>query len=71
MCSVGCMGDERIYYYVLELYVVLIFDFMTSEPVEFLWEVLNMVTRRNVNEVKCINRVFYDCIRKLLATIEL
>ena len=35
------------------------------------WDVLGTVTSRIVNEVKHVNRVFYDCTGKPPATIEL
>ncbi|MDE8692453.1 hypothetical protein, partial [Faecalibacterium sp. DFI.5.82] len=35
------------------------------------WDVLGTVTRRIVNEVKHVNRVFYDSTGKPPATIEL
>jgi len=43
---------------------------MTAESAELPWEVLNVVTRRIVNEVKGVNRVLYDCTGKPPATIE-
>lgn len=71
MRSVGCMGDERTYDYAVVLRAVLTSDFMTAESAELPWEVLNIVTRRIVNEVKGVNRVLYDCTGKPPATIEL
>jgi len=70
MRSVGCMGDERTYDYAIALRAVLTSDFMTAESAELPWEVLNVVTRRIVNEVKGVNRVLYDCTGKPPATIE-
>lgn len=37
---------------------------MTAESVELPWDVLGKVTTRIVNEVKGVNRVFYDCTGK-------
>lgn len=71
MRSVGCMGDERTYDYAVVLRAVMTSDFMTAESAELPWEVLNIVTRRIVNEVKGVNRVLYDCTGKPPATIEL
>ena len=45
-------------------------DTMTAESAELPWEVLNIVTRRIINEVKGVNRVLYDCTGKPPATIE-
>lgn len=70
MRSVGCMGDERTYDYAIALRAVMTSDFMTAESAELPWEVLNVVTRRIVNEVKGVNRVLYDCTGKPPATIE-
>ena len=46
-------------------------DFMTAESYDMPWDVLGTVTSRIVNEVKHVNRVFYDCTGKPPATIEL
>ena len=70
MRSVGAMGDERTYDYAVVLRAVTTSDFMTAESAELPWEVLNVVTRRIVNEVKGVNRVLYDCTGKPPATIE-
>ena len=70
MRSVGVMGDERTYDYAIALRAVLTSDFMTAESADLPWEVLGNVTTRIVNEVKGINRVFYDCTGKPPATIE-
>ena len=70
MRSVGVMGDERTYDYAIALRAVNTSDFMTAEAAELPWEVLSKVTSRIVNEVKGVNRVFYDCTGKPPATIE-
>jgi GMP synthase (glutamine-hydrolysing) len=70
MRSVGVMGDERTYDYAIALRAVNTSDFMTAESAELPWEVLGIVTRRIVNEVKGVNRVMYDCTGKPPATIE-
>ena len=57
MRSVGAMGDERTYDYAVVLRAVTTSDFMTAESAELPWEVLNVVTRRIVNEVKGVNRL--------------
>ena len=69
--SVGVMGDERTYDYAVALRAVTTIDFMTAESYEMPWSVLNTVTTRIVNEVKHVNRVFYDCTGKPPATIEM
>ena len=69
--SVGCMGDERTYDYACVLRAVTTTDFMTAEAAELPWSLIGRVTSRIVNEVKGINRVFYDCTGKPPATIEL
>ena len=71
MRSVGVMGDERTYDYAVALRAVTTTDFMTAEAAEIPWSLLQTVTSRIVNEVKHVNRVFYDCTGKPPATIEL
>lgn len=70
MKSVGVMGDERTYDYAIALRAVTTTDFMTAESAEIPWEVIGKATSRIVNEVKHVNRVFYDCTGKPPATIE-
>ena len=70
MRSVGVMGDERTYDYAVALRAVITSDFMTAEFAELPWEVLGKVSSRIVNEVKCVNRVLYDCTGKPPATVE-
>ena len=70
MRSVGVMGDFRTYDYAIALRAVNTSDFMTADAAFLPWEVLSKVTNRIVNEVKGVNRVFYDCTGKPPATIE-
>ncbi len=70
MRSVGVMGDFRTYDYAVALRAVNTSDFMTADAAQLPWEVLSKVTSRIVNEVKGVNRVFYDCTGKPPATIE-
>lgn len=70
MRSVGVMGDERTYDYAIALRAVTTSDFMTAESADLPWELLGKVTSRIINEVKGVNRVFYDCTGKPPATIE-
>ena len=70
MRSVGVMGDERTYDYAVALRAVSTIDFMTAEAVEIPWEVLQKVMSRIINEVKGVNRVFYDLTSKPPGTIE-
>ena len=69
--SVGVMGDFRTYDYAIVLRAVNTSDFMTADAAQLPWTVLSIVTNRIVNEVKGVNRVFYDCTGKPPATIEL
>ena len=46
-------------------------DQLEVNPYNMPWDVLGTVTSRIVNEVKHVNRVFYDCTGKPPATIEL
>ena len=70
MRSVGVMGDERTYDYAVALRAVKTIDFMTAESAEIPYEVLNKVMSRIINEVKGVNRVFYDLTSKPPGTIE-
>lgn len=70
MRSVGVMGDGRTYDYAVALRAVITVDFMTAEAAEVPWEVIKRTSARIVNEVKGVNRVFYDCSDKPPATIE-
>lgn len=70
MRSVGVMGDERTYDYAVALRAVNTIDFMTAEAAEIPYEVLNKVMSRIINEVKGVNRVFYDLTSKPPGTIE-
>ena len=71
MRSVGVMGDERTYDYAVALRAVNTFDFMTAEAAEIPFEVLQTVMSRIINEVRGVNRVFYDLTSKPPGTIEL
>lgn len=70
MRSVGVMGDERTYDYAVALRAVNTVDFMTAEAAEIPFAVLQKVMSRVINEVKGVNRVFYDLTSKPPGTIE-
>ena len=70
MRSVGVMGDERTYDYAVALRAVNTIDFMTAEAAEIPFEVLQTVMGRIINEVRGVNRVFYDLTSKPPGTIE-
>ena len=70
MRSVGVMGDERKYDYTVALRAVTTTDFMTGEWARIPYDVLDITSRRIVNEVKHINRIVYDITGKPPATIE-
>ena len=70
MRSVGVMGDERTYEYALVLRAVNTIDFMTAETANIPYEVLQTVMSRIINEVRGVNRVFYDLTSKPPGTIE-
>ncbi len=70
MRSVGVMGDERTYDYAVALRAVNTIDFMTAESAEIPWDVLQKVMSRIINEVRGVNRVFYDLTSKPPGTIE-
>ncbi|MBN7576606.1 GMP synthase (glutamine-hydrolyzing) [Clostridium sp. 2-1] len=68
--SVGVMGDERTYSHTIALRAVTSSDAMTSEWARIPYEILDLVSRRIVNEVKGVNRIVYDITSKPPATIE-
>jgi len=70
MRSVGVMGDERTYDYAVALRAVNTVDFMTAECAQIPFEVLQKVMNRVINEVKGVNRIFFDITSKPPGTIE-
>ncbi len=68
--SVGVMGDIRTYEQPVVLRAVSTSDFMTAHFTPFSNEFLEIVSTRITNEVKGINRVFFDITNKPPATIE-
>ena len=70
MRSVGVMGDGRSYDWAVALRSVQTSDFMTAEWSRLPYELLDRVSVRIVNEVRGVNRVFYDVTSKPPATVE-
>ena len=70
MRSVGVMGDGRSDDYAVVLRSVQTSDFMTADWTRIPYELLDRVSVRIVNEVRGVNRVFYDITSKPPATVE-
>jgi GMP synthase (glutamine-hydrolysing) len=68
--SVGVVGDQRRYEYVVALRAVETIDFMTARWAELPHSLLATVSNRIINEIAGISRVVYDISSKPPATIE-
>ncbi|MDP3131029.1 MAG: glutamine-hydrolyzing GMP synthase, partial [Bacillota bacterium] len=62
--SVGVMGDQRTYHDAVVIRAVTSQDGMTADWAKIPYAVLDLVSRRIVNEVSGVNRVLYDVTSK-------
>ncbi|NNL94834.1 MAG: glutamine-hydrolyzing GMP synthase [Xanthomonadales bacterium] len=68
--TVGVVGDQRRYEWVVALRAVETVDFMTARWAPLPYEFLELVSLRIINEIDGISRVVYDISGKPPATIE-
>jgi GMP synthase (glutamine-hydrolysing) len=68
--TVGVMGDQRTYEYVIAIRAVTSLDGMTADWAKIPNDVLGKMSNRIINEVKGVNRVVHDISSKPPSTIE-
>lgn len=69
--TVGVMGDMRTYQQSIALRAVETVDFMSADWYPIPYGVLKKISGRIINEVRGVNRCFYDISSKPPATIEM
>ncbi|UJG44952.1 MAG: glutamine-hydrolyzing GMP synthase [Candidatus Heimdallarchaeum endolithica] len=68
--SVGVMGDERTYEWMIAIRAVESIDAMTADWAKLPYDVLEEISNQIINKVKGVNRVLFDITSKPPGTIE-
>lgn len=68
--SVGVMGDERTYEWMIAIRAVESIDAMTADWAKLPYDILEEISNQIINKIKGVNRVLFDITSKPPGTIE-